>query len=435
MRRTSVLRVSLSIALGLCAWMHVYAQPVAAAKDPAAEEDAAALVERARSVVAWMLREQPNYTCVMTMERTRREPGDKRYTLLDRLRLEVAYVGGKELFSWPGEAHFEAQHPGMLAGGAGVTGTGDFGMHLEHTYLGSTPLHFDGRVTLDGRPALKFSQRVDRARSRYEVAVDKQRGLVGYEAVAWHAADTFELLRFELHVDELPAGLKVRLTDKLIEYRSVQVGGHAFRLPAQTDLSMTHIDGRENRTLTRFSNCHEFTGESTISFEDPAPSAQTRQAMENAVVPAGLRVSSQLDEELDLSKAARGDMVTWTVTAVKGKVQSSVLAPGAKLRARIIHLACYAAQFGYCFALLKPESFTLENRRGEFRAELELPSFERSLTVGKQGMEGAYIVGVPSQVMNAPADVAQLFVRMVTKLPRGYQFVWRTLEALGSPAP
>ena len=53
------------------------------------------------------LRGQPNYTCVETVERSQRAASTRKYTLLDTLRLEVALVGPKELFAWPGAKKFE----------------------------------------------------------------------------------------------------------------------------------------------------------------------------------------------------------------------------------------------------------------------------------------------------------------------------------------
>ena len=44
---------------------------------------------------------------------------------MDRLRLEVAVVGGQELFAWPGAARFEREDPLEIVG-SGPTGTGEY---------------------------------------------------------------------------------------------------------------------------------------------------------------------------------------------------------------------------------------------------------------------------------------------------------------------
>ena len=52
------------------------------------------------------LEHQPDYTCLETVERTRRSPGGATQ-VEDTLRLEVALVGDKEMFAWPGSKEFE----------------------------------------------------------------------------------------------------------------------------------------------------------------------------------------------------------------------------------------------------------------------------------------------------------------------------------------
>jgi len=65
------------------------------------------LLARVRAGVHDNLSRLPNYTCVETIERAVRcKPSDK-FAKSDNIRLEVAYVEGKELFGWPGAAKIE----------------------------------------------------------------------------------------------------------------------------------------------------------------------------------------------------------------------------------------------------------------------------------------------------------------------------------------
>src|ERR1700722_17188709 len=65
------------------------------------------LLGRIRAHMDEVLRSAPNYTCVETMERTRRVGPARRFQMEDTLRLEVALVEGKEMFAWPGSKKFE----------------------------------------------------------------------------------------------------------------------------------------------------------------------------------------------------------------------------------------------------------------------------------------------------------------------------------------
>ena len=71
------------------------------AQTPAHSQNADALVKRMLQHMTQTLAVQPNYTCIETVERWVTPKNGKR-TLQDRVRLEVALVDGKEMFSWPG---------------------------------------------------------------------------------------------------------------------------------------------------------------------------------------------------------------------------------------------------------------------------------------------------------------------------------------------
>ena len=61
---------------------------------------------RIREKMAEVLLRQPNYTCTETIERTRQMVGS-RTRIEDTLRMEVALVGGKEMFAWPGSSNLK----------------------------------------------------------------------------------------------------------------------------------------------------------------------------------------------------------------------------------------------------------------------------------------------------------------------------------------
>src|SRR5215469_12007656 len=74
------------------------------------------LLARIKAKAADNLRRLPNYTCTQTIERSRRPARARRFEPVDMLRLEVALVAGKELFSWPGAGQFEDKGIGELVG-------------------------------------------------------------------------------------------------------------------------------------------------------------------------------------------------------------------------------------------------------------------------------------------------------------------------------
>src|SRR5271170_3680195 len=80
---------------------------------------------RIRDRMVAQLRQQPNYTCIETVERSARPGAKKNFQLKDTLRLEVALVDGREMFAWPGAKKFEATDlSDMIKDGA--IGNGNF---------------------------------------------------------------------------------------------------------------------------------------------------------------------------------------------------------------------------------------------------------------------------------------------------------------------
>src|SRR4051812_23135732 len=90
-------------------------------------------VNRARYHMSQMLTNLPNYTCLQTIERTQRMAPRKKPSLLDVVRIEVALVDGKELFSWPGSGKFVDTEIGEMVRG-GAIGTGSFGLHAKSVF-------------------------------------------------------------------------------------------------------------------------------------------------------------------------------------------------------------------------------------------------------------------------------------------------------------
>ena len=95
----------------------------------------AILIGRTRYHMIETLRRIPNYTCLETIERSVRRSDSKRASVVDALRLEVAVVDGKELFSWPGERQFKERDLRELAPG-GAIGNGNFALHAKSVFGG-----------------------------------------------------------------------------------------------------------------------------------------------------------------------------------------------------------------------------------------------------------------------------------------------------------
>src|ERR1700730_18633788 len=112
------------------------------------------LLARIKTRAAENLERLPNYTCTQTIERYRRRGKARKFEPLDTLRLEVALVEGKELFSWPGAGKFEEKGIGEIVGGGGAIGNGSFALHAKSIFLSRWPTFtYFGETNLNSRRA------------------------------------------------------------------------------------------------------------------------------------------------------------------------------------------------------------------------------------------------------------------------------------------
>ncbi len=389
------------------------------------------LLARIRNVVSENLSRLPDFTCVQTIERSQRLPGTKRYRFVDNIRLEVALVEGKELYAWPGSPKFEERELRDMVGG-GAIGTGDFALHAKSIYLsGSARFTYQGTEELRGRKVHVFHYRVPLAASRYLMRIEKTEGPVGYQGHVYNDAETLEMARIEIHIDEVPPYLPLKEGHKVIDYAPMEIGGMRHVLPTSMEMTLVDLNGGENRNRAVFSGCKQYLGESRLIFEEPPPETQAPAQAVEWTLPEGLDVRLKLVEALDLSKSAMGDPVVFEASrdAVRG---GQVWLPrGAKVTLRLDHIACRDFPVSHCFFALAPGRFEFQNKSGEFRAELIQPDLWRSMEMVLRNVR-PQLRTIPVEMGQAPKDAVLLVVSgQRGKLPSGFQTVWRTLKTRG----
>src|SRR6185369_10656113 len=128
----------------LCASLSAQSQDTARSAVPAVND---ALFAQVRARMIGNLSRLPNYTCLQTIERKVRQASSRRYELVDVVRLEVALVNGKELFSWPGAGKFEDKEISEIVSG-GAIGNGTFALHAKSVFQSRTArITYVGEVT------------------------------------------------------------------------------------------------------------------------------------------------------------------------------------------------------------------------------------------------------------------------------------------------
>ena len=295
------------------------------------------LLARIKLQMSDNLLRQPNYTCLETIERTRRPKGS-RAQVEDTLRLEVALVNGKEMFAWPGSKAFEDKELRDLVA-TGTFGNGNFAIHARAVFLTRSPVFVSrGEEILSGQPAVRYDFRVSLINSGYTLRVNQKEAIVGYHGSFWADPQTLDLRRLEVFADDIPPELEVDATMDRVDYHRLAIGGDLFLLPVESVLEM-RVRGDASRNYTRFTACRQFSGESVLKFtEELRADAPPVPPLQEIVLPDRTELQLSLSQVLELRTLAVGDPITAELRA-DVKHQKQVIVPkGAVAQGRITRM-------------------------------------------------------------------------------------------------
>lgn len=283
----------------------------------------------------------PNYTCLETVDRAHRDPHHRSFKAIDTVRLEVSSVGGKELVAWPGARRFGDQDATTMVTG-GAIGTGMFALFAQKLFVtGAGTLQYGGAENLAGRASVRYDFHVTRQDSGFRITASGASEAVAAKGSFWFDTNSLDLIRLDVYGDAMPYSLRLEEAVFRTSYSRTRIGEADALLPRQSELTMTHFSGEASRNAIKFSNCHEYQSQSTISFAAPpasvpeTPKAQVREVN----LPAGVLVPVELDMAIDSKTASVGDTLRGHVAA-EVRYQNDLLLPqGAAIAGHIRQLS------------------------------------------------------------------------------------------------
>ncbi len=225
------------------------------------------LLDRIKIRAAENLRRLPNYTCTENIGRSLRLGRRGPLRPKDTVRLNVAYVGGKELFGLPGAGRVDQSDLSKLVDGP--IGNGQFAVFVRSIFLeqGAT-FSQSSQTKLDGRQASRFDYTMPFAHSGFNIKSSVDEAIVGYSGSFWVTAETLDLMRLVVSADGLPPRLKMASDVTSTDYGLVSIGGSPFLLPVRSIHAGKDVFGEEVRNVITFENCREFVGQSVLKFSD-----------------------------------------------------------------------------------------------------------------------------------------------------------------------
>lgn len=380
-----LLFVSLGAILGL-----------AAAQQSSQPDDPKTILLEARKQVMLTIDRLPRYMCTETIDRSTFLPREdvagrscddlvsrkskqdstrvRKYTS-DRLRLDVAVSGEGEIYSWAGENHFQDKSLADLVRG-GATSTGAFGSFLRSIFEGNeATFTFNGQFREHGSALMEYGFRVPREKSQYSIGRDQFHATVAYDGTFLVDPNTFNLVRLNIRADQLPSELNICEDTTALEYSVIRLHSSEFLLPTEAHFHVINTDGSELENQTAFSGCHEFVGESSLSFSAPkneqteAPSPQA----DVMTLPTGLPFTITLMNAIDTAHSAAGDAIQATLRGPLRKGNGKVLlAKGARVGGRILKLErIYGPASDTLKVAIKLETVEVNGVPQPFHAKLE----------------------------------------------------------------
>ncbi len=401
-------------------------------------------LERIRAEAKRNLEKLPDYTCELSIERSRlgrkaREKQSRKKQLgkaADAIALEVAVVDGREHYAWPGDERFEKTDLSSLVG-FGMTSTGEFYGHLKSVLVdGQARIEYRGKETLEGRAALRYDYVVGLFLSSYRISTRLGSAKVPYGGSFWVDARSYRVLRLTVRSFDIPEALGVSDALSVIDYEAGGESSEAFLLPARTLVSMDMADGSRNRNESVYSRCRLFQAASEISFEidENAFFLERRESLPWVDLPPGLTLATRLETAVHTGKDRIGKALEARLQQKKEIDEELTLPKRAVLRGRLRVLRRYTDEGPFSIVGIDFRELQLPGWRA--RLNLELARVERlsaearpvSVAAGSIGgaaghrrieIETTDIAGIPGVgLLRVYGDPALL--------PKGLLLVWKT---------
>ena len=258
----------------------------------------------------------------------------------DRLRMDVTVLDNEEAYSWVGEDSFGDQSLRELVK-TGLTATGSFSAFLHGIFASDAgTFSFLGEEQANGRRVLKYGFRVALPNSGYTVSNSAVTRTVGFSGTFSADAQTLDLLKLEVQLNDIPPELNICDAVTTLVYNTLRINSVDFLLPAEVTTSVLNRRGVVATNRTVFSSCHQFMGESKLSFDDqPATNDAQAGVAEALALPTGVTVYAALNEKIDPASSAAGDPITGRLTRPLSIPGSAIDIPqGAVLHGHVCQL-------------------------------------------------------------------------------------------------
>jgi hypothetical protein len=231
------------------------------------------IIEEVRKNALSYVQELPDFICQQEITRYL-DNGTGAWEKADTLVYELTYNRMRESYKPINTIGRPLTRPLDQAGG--TISTGEFGSTLAEILRPETKALFKpaGMDKLGSRKTLIYDFRVPQASSKFTIKVEPALPImVGYSGSLWVDAETKQVLRIELAVDNLPADYPATQAEKTIDYDIIKLRGLDldFLLPVRAEAILADRRQRQySRNLIYFKFYRKFETDIKI-VDDPPP--------------------------------------------------------------------------------------------------------------------------------------------------------------------
>ena len=390
----------------------VAASPAAAdeshlVRSPGGGPPASALRERN----APLLLKTPDYTCLESITRTRVDTRGKPQDA-SLFRVEIGISDDREIYGNAGGKRFSGEGLAAMLGNTFST-TGMFGMLARALIAGNgVTMAFGGPEVLDGEAVYRYDFHTIPGEAGWSIQYGKSSARAGEEGRFFVARADLTLRRVQVRAVQIPADLKLRELDAVIDYQPETVGAGTVLLPYEARVHAEEGSGIQRLSRMFFNHCRAFAAESTVSFGADNSQDQGRHP-ESRELPPDLEIAVSLASPLSMTAAAGNDVLAARVAAPVSLRGHEIIAAGAAIEGHV--RPCR----GESAVIIELDRVQTRNGWEPFYARLVSVASNQA---GFQGSGGSSKKGDPE----IPGVAKIVFANGSAELAAGTRMLWQT---------
>ena len=226
-------------------------------------EEPEGLLQRIRTKTLAQLSQLPNYTCHQVIDRLIRTSYSGSLNHQDRVEFEVAFIGNKELYGRTGEGRIEESITNIVR--SGTIGNGAFGSNAYAIFFGEeAEFEYIGQSKKDKQLTFRYDFQVPQEKSHFLLKRSSVQEIVAYKGSVWVNAETLDLVRLELKLDQIPSHIGIRSVQESMRYTKMRIRDTEFLLPRDSEMAVADESGGYSLNIIRLERCQEFTGQSVV---------------------------------------------------------------------------------------------------------------------------------------------------------------------------